>query len=288
MIGQGEAMRKTILIPLFLVLIWMMSAADSNAAPRKLLYLKDGGIIECQSYYRAKGLVIVKINRDLVVELAREEVDMKKSFPAKHGRKGTKPQVAAASANRSTSGILPVNPTPTSGKAATGTEKAPVSVSGKPSPAGPGQQPAANPPPVKASPSPPSSPKPVSEPTPTPPPVPEVVEVSTGIGLTYLIAGIALFLIIITSFWKVFEKAGVAGWKSLVPIYNLFLLVEISGKPWWWFLLLFIPLVNFIIAILVYIALAERFGKGALFGLGLAFLGFIFFPVLAFDKSSYN
>jgi hypothetical protein len=46
--------------------------------------------------------------------------------------------------------------------------------------------------------------------------------------------------------------------------------------------------VNLIVYILVFIALAERFNKGALFGLGLFFLGFIFFPILAFGSSTYE
>jgi hypothetical protein len=107
-----------------------------------------------------------------------------------------------------------------------------------------------------------------------------------GMGTVILFLVILLFLI--ASFWKVFTKAGEAGWQSLIPLYNLFILVKISGKPWWWFLLLFIPVVNLIVYILVFTALAARFNKGVLFGLGLFFLGFIFFPILAFGKAEYQ
>ena len=55
----------------------------------------------------------------------------------------------------------------------------------------------------------------------------------------------------------------------------------------WWILLFFLPIVNLFVAVLVSIAIAERFGKGAGFGLGLAFLGFIFYPVLAFGDAEY-
>jgi hypothetical protein len=37
----------------------------------------------------------------------------------------------------------------------------------------------------------------------------------------------------------------------------------------------------------VAIALAEKFGKGAGFGIGLAFLPFIFYPILGFGSATY-
>ncbi|RNC66710.1 MAG: signal peptidase I [Desulfuromonadales bacterium] len=107
-------------------------------------------------------------------------------------------------------------------------------------------------------------------------------------GTSFVIGMILVVLVLLVSFWKIYEKAGEPGWASLIPIYNLFVLVKIAGKPWWWFLLMFVPVVGIIISILVYIALAARFGKGVLYGLGLLFLGFIFIPMLAFDKSVYQ
>ena len=103
-----------------------------------------------------------------------------------------------------------------------------------------------------------------------------------------MILFLVIVLFLIVSAWKVFTKAGEAGWQCLIPLWNMFVLVKISGKPWWWFLLTFVPVVNLIIFILVFIALAARFNKGVLFGLGLFFLGFIFFPILAFGSSTYE
>lgn len=65
-------------------------------------------------------------------------------------------------------------------------------------------------------------------------------------------------------------------------------MLKIAGKPIWWIVLMFIPLANFIVAVLVGIAIAEKFGKGAGFGLGLTFLGIIFFPILAFGDAEYT
>jgi hypothetical protein len=93
---------------------------------------------------------------------------------------------------------------------------------------------------------------------------------------------------VIASMWKVYTKAGKPGWAAIVPIYNLVVLLDIAGKPLWWFILFLIPVVNIVAAVITYIALAERFGKGAGFGIGLAFLSPIFFPILGFGSAQYQ
>src|SRR5688572_11778933 len=50
--------------------------------------------------------------------------------------------------------------------------------------------------------------------------------------------------IMIASSWAAFSKAGRPGWASIVPIYNVIVMLDIAGKPWWWVFLLFIPLVG--------------------------------------------
>ena len=65
-------------------------------------------------------------------------------------------------------------------------------------------------------------------------------------------------------------------------------MLDIADKPPWWFLLYFIPIVGALFAIIVSIDVAKNFGKSALFGLGLAFVGFIFFPILGFGMSEYH
>jgi hypothetical protein len=102
------------------------------------------------------------------------------------------------------------------------------------------------------------------------------------------VIALAIGLLLIVAMWKIFTKAGHPGWASLIPIYNAYILLKIAGKPGWWLILFFIPLVNIVIFILVGIGLANAFGKGAGFGLGIAFLGFIFLPILAFDGSQYR
>ena len=98
---------------------------------------------------------------------------------------------------------------------------------------------------------------------------------------------LAVVVLVIAGFWKTFVKAGKPGWASIIPIYNLIVLLEIAGRPIWWVILMLIPLVNFVIHILISIDIAKAFGKGAGFGLGLAFLGPIFYPVLGFGSAQY-
>lgn len=109
-----------------------------------------------------------------------------------------------------------------------------------------------------------------------------------GLGALSLIIMVLVGIICIAGFWKVFEKAGKPGWAAIIPIYNTIVLLEIIEKPIWWFLLLLIPFVNFIIAIILYIELAKKFGQGTAFGLGMVFLPIIFIPILGFGDAQYQ
>jgi hypothetical protein len=101
------------------------------------------------------------------------------------------------------------------------------------------------------------------------------------------IIGLILAIAAIAGLWKTFTKAGKPGWAAIIPIYNFLVLLQVAGRPWWWILLLLIPIVNLIIVIVVDIDVAKNFGKSALFGVGLAFLGFIFYPILGFGDARY-
>jgi hypothetical protein len=90
-----------------------------------------------------------------------------------------------------------------------------------------------------------------------------------GIGLLFWLA---VVVVVVIGGWKVFEKAGQPGWAILIPIYNAYIMLKIAGRPGWWLLLYFIPLVNFVIAIVVAIDIAKAFGQSAAFGFFLLFL----------------
>ena len=101
------------------------------------------------------------------------------------------------------------------------------------------------------------------------------------------IVGLLVAVLVIAGLWKVFTKAGKPGWAAIIPIYNTIVLLQIAGKPIWWIVLLFIPIVNIIIAVLVMIGVAKSFGKGTGFALGLLFLSPIFIPILGFSDAQY-
>ena len=101
------------------------------------------------------------------------------------------------------------------------------------------------------------------------------------------VLGAAFWIIFIIAGWKVFEKAGQAGWKVLIPFYNYYIILKIVGRPGWWLILYFIPIVNIVILIIVMVDLSKSFGHGVGFALGLIFLGWIFWLILGFGSSRY-
>lgn len=103
-----------------------------------------------------------------------------------------------------------------------------------------------------------------------------------------LLIQLAIAVIYIAGMWKVFEKAGQPGWAAIIPIYNVYVLCKVAGRPGWWLLLFLVPLVNLIILFVVSFDVAKAFGKGAGFGVGLALLGFIFYPLLGFGEDRYT
>lgn len=101
------------------------------------------------------------------------------------------------------------------------------------------------------------------------------------------IIGVLIAVVMILAMWKIFAKAGQPGWASLVPIYNIIVLLQIVGKPVWWIILLFIPIVNFVISIILALELAKVFGKSGGFAAGLILLPVVFYPLLGFGDASY-
>lgn len=100
--------------------------------------------------------------------------------------------------------------------------------------------------------------------------------------------GLAIVIFMVVAMWRVFSKAGQPGWAILVPIYSTIVLLRVAGKPWWWLFLLFIPLVDVVVAILIYAGVATNYGRGAGFTVGLIFLPFIFIPILGCGRAVYQ
>lgn len=100
----------------------------------------------------------------------------------------------------------------------------------------------------------------------------------------------AVYLLIVVFYiacqWILVAKANQPGWSVIIPIYNLYIYLKIGGKPGWWILLWFIPVVNIVIAILALNAFLKAYGRdGAGPVLLMMFLGFIYLPYLAFSRN---
>ncbi len=100
---------------------------------------------------------------------------------------------------------------------------------------------------------------------------------------------VALLAFVLTVMWKFYVKAGRRGWESFIPIYNTYALVKIAGRPGWWTIFLFIPLVNLVISIIMALDIADTFKKSAVFGIfGLFFFSFIGYAILALGDATYT
>lgn len=111
----------------------------------------------------------------------------------------------------------------------------------------------------------------------------------------YMWVILIILVLTVIAQWKIFTKAGEAGWKCLIPIYSTVVLFRISGiSPWWvlGYLAGIIPgvggLITLGISIYAMIMLAKAFGKGAGFTVGLILLNTIFILILGFGDSQYQ
>jgi hypothetical protein len=105
--------------------------------------------------------------------------------------------------------------------------------------------------------------------------------------LPLMLVYVGIIVLMVVSMWKLFVKAGKPGWGAIVPFYNTYLMVEIAGRPAWWFaVILLVPVVNIVFAIIVTIDFVKAYGKGTGFGVLSLFFPFVTFPIMAFDKAT--
>lgn len=104
----------------------------------------------------------------------------------------------------------------------------------------------------------------------------------------FTIISLVLCVFVLVCMWIVFRKAGKPGWAAIVPFYNLYVLFDITWGSGMRFLLLLIPIYNIILSIQTQVRLARAFGKSGGFAAGLVFLPYIFIPLLAFGKETYQ
>jgi hypothetical protein len=107
-------------------------------------------------------------------------------------------------------------------------------------------------------------------------------------GGVFTIVYIAIFVVTIAAWWKVFTKAGKPGWTAIIPLLDTLQVLDLAGKPWWYLILMMIPFVNIVMLFIISLSVARAFGKGAGFGIGLVVLPFIFYLILGFGSAQYQ
>ena len=139
--------------------------------------------------------------------------------------------------------------------------------------------------------------------------------VLAGFGFAALIVGFVVLILTIIAMWRIFTKAGEKGWKSIIPIYNTYVLFRIAGRNFWkYFLILLVVnivgsiasgttgILSIILSVLVLAGgiwaivefveflhgLSTNFGHGKGFTVGLFFLNTIFMLILGLGSSQYK
>ena len=110
---------------------------------------------------------------------------------------------------------------------------------------------------------------------------------AAGVLIVYYLIIIAVAVLVLVSWWKIFVKAGKPGWAAIVPFYNMYCMYSISFGNGWLFLLGFVPCVNIVVQIIMYVKLSQAFGKSGGYAVGLIFLPVIFLPMLGFGDADY-
>jgi uncharacterized membrane protein YoaK (UPF0700 family) len=98
---------------------------------------------------------------------------------------------------------------------------------------------------------------------------------------------IIIFVLVINviSLWRLFGKAGKPGWAALIPGYNIFVFLEIIGKPWWWLMLMLIPIINIIFIFWSANLFRKCFGDKSVWStVFLLIFPYLWLPLAAFDK----
>ncbi len=109
-----------------------------------------------------------------------------------------------------------------------------------------------------------------------------------GLSMGIMIFSLILSLISIISYAKIFKKAGKPWWASIVPIYNIIVMIEIAKLPMWYIALFFVPIANVYALFKINIEMAKKFGKDTGYGVGMTLLSIIFIPLLAFSDNKYE
>lgn len=103
----------------------------------------------------------------------------------------------------------------------------------------------------------------------------------------YLVLSIAILVVMVVSYWKIYVKAGKPGWAAIVPIYNIIVLLEVIKKPTWWLVLCIIPCTLPVALVLIALEFVKVFGKPSWHAALMIFFGVVYAPYIAFSDAKY-
>ena len=131
-----------------------------------------------------------------------------------------------------------------------------------------------------------------------------ILAVFGGLGIVLFLLIVTFIVISIVASWKLFKKAGKNGWESIIPFYSTWVLNDIAGLNWWWFILLILDVtfsyeiegLTFAFNVCYYIAtfncyynIARRFGKDKSTCVLAGIFPVIFMMIFAFSiKERYD
>ncbi|BBE31842.1 hypothetical protein OSSY52_19830 [Tepiditoga spiralis] len=96
---------------------------------------------------------------------------------------------------------------------------------------------------------------------------------------------VIVFITYVISLWKIFSDNNIQGWKALIPIYNIYVLLKMLDMSGWWLILYLIDF-GYITSVLINYKLVKKYEKILPFIVGLEILPFIFYPILAFSNKT--
>ena len=119
----------------------------------------------------------------------------------------------------------------------------------------------------------------------------QALAITAGVLFFYFIFIVIAYVIGAILLMQIFKKAGAPGWAAWVPVYNNWKLLEIGKQHGFWAVLAFIPFVNIVSIVFMYIAMyhiGKSLGKGDAFVVLAIFLPIVWLIWLAVDKSTWE
>lgn len=83
-----------------------------------------------------------------------------------------------------------------------------------------------------------------------------------GFLAVFVVIGLGLYIYFALALQTIAQKTNTPNaWFAWIPLVNVVLMLTIAKKPLWWLLLFLIPIVNIVVSVLVWMAVAEARNK---------------------------